>query len=164
MLSECMLLETHLSLLKNCSDEDANEIFTSPIFTPAAKKGVDAVFSTKRTFQQYGLLGGDVEGNAKDPRLFYNVSAPSSAFICGSQGSGKSHTLSCLLENCLVPSVANILPNPLTGLVFHYDTFVSEASGNICEAAYLASSKDVRVRVLCAPTNTRNIKVCKLIY
>ncbi|CAN9170184.1 unnamed protein product [Alternaria alternata] len=41
-----------------------------------------------------------------DRRLFFNVTTPSSIFICGSQGSGKSHTLSCLLENCLAISDA----------------------------------------------------------
>ena len=32
--------------------------------------------------------------NIDDSRLFINMNAPWSAFICGSQGSGKSHTLS----------------------------------------------------------------------
>ena len=31
--------------------------------------------------------------NMDDSRLFINMNAPWSAFICGSQGSGKSHTL-----------------------------------------------------------------------
>jgi hypothetical protein len=127
--------------------------------------------STPEPFTQYGLLAGDVgrlslahEAKADgepppDPRLFYNIAAPSSVFICGSQGSGKSHTLGCLLENCLVPSVANSLPRPLTGIVFHYDTFTSDTSGSACEAAYLSSAKGVSVRVLCAPTNIGHIKV-----
>jgi hypothetical protein len=127
--------------------------------------------STPEPFTQYGLLAGDVGGlslaneakangePAPDPRLFYNIAAPSSVFICGSQGSGKSHTLGCLLENCLVPSMANSLPRPLTGIVFHYDTFTSDTSGSACEAAYLSSAKGVSVRVLCAPTNVGHIKV-----
>ncbi|KAE8312120.1 hypothetical protein BDV41DRAFT_539835 [Aspergillus transmontanensis] len=53
-----------------------------------------------------------------DPRLYLNVSHPFSTFICGSQGSGKSHTLSCILENCLIPSRAGRVPSPLTGLSF----------------------------------------------
>lgn len=32
-----------------------------------------------------------------DPRVFLNTNIPISAFICGVQGSGKSHTLSCIL-------------------------------------------------------------------
>ncbi|KMP05413.1 hypothetical protein CIHG_10018 [Coccidioides immitis H538.4] len=76
----------------------------------------------------------------KDPQLFFNVTSPSSTFICGSQGSGKSHTLACLLENCLIPSRAGRLSNPLTGLVFHYDTFICDTGGSPCEAAFLSWS------------------------
>jgi hypothetical protein len=125
---------------------------------------------------QYGLLAGFSEGihsikaKAKtqeglthqdnDPRLFFNITPPSSTFICGSQGSGKSHTLSCMLEACLIPSSKlGRLPSPLTGVVFHYDTFISDVKGQPCEAAYLASNADVSVRVLCAPTNVASIKV-----
>ena len=38
----------------------------------------------------------------EDPRFFLNCNVPWSAFICGVQGSGKSHTLSCLIgwHNC----------------------------------------------------------------
>jgi Cdc6-like AAA superfamily ATPase len=121
---------------------------------------------TGDVFTQYGLLAGrSSENDAKptdcdfDPRLFYNIAAPSSVFICGSQGTGKSHTLACLLENCLVPSEVNVLPRPLTGVVFHYDTFNSDTGGLPCEAAHLSTSSSVKVRVLCSPTNIRQIRV-----
>ncbi|KAE8143451.1 hypothetical protein BDV38DRAFT_267355 [Aspergillus pseudotamarii] len=94
----------------------------------------------------------------EDPRLLFNVSHPSSIFICGSQGSGKSHTLSCLLETCLISSKVGRLPNPLTGLVFHYDTFISDTVGSPCEAAFLSSHSDVQVRVLCSPTNLQTMR------
>ncbi|KAL4809926.1 hypothetical protein BDV18DRAFT_150399 [Aspergillus unguis] len=100
----------------------------------------------------------DDKGKEDDPRLLFNVTAPSSTFICGSQGSGKSHTLSCMLEACLIPSKLGRLAKPLTGVVFHYDTFISDTGGSPCEAAYLASSNKVDVRVLCAPTNVATIK------
>lgn len=115
-------------------------------------------------FKQYGLLAGrtrsigepNEEGTQKkeeeDPRIFLNVSAPWSAFICGSQGSGKSHSLGCLLENCLVShSHLGSLPNPLTAMVFHYDPQASMA-GQVCEAVYLCSPS-VEVRVLVSPTS-----------
>lgn len=129
---------------------------------------------------QYGLLGGMTDRLSKkmvigeggqtmstsngydhdlDPRLFFNIAEPSSTFICGSQGSGKSHTLACLLENCLAASDANVLPHPLTGLVFHYDHFISDDGGSPCEAAYLASNPNIKVRVLCSPTNLRTMQV-----
>ena len=94
---------------------------------------------------------GGVE--AVDPRVFLNVSTPSSMFICGSQGSGKSHTLSCVLESCLIANnEMGKLKNPLAGIVFHWDKFVSYGTSQVCEAAYLASS-GITVRVLCSPTN-----------
>ncbi|PYI24949.1 hypothetical protein BP00DRAFT_441139 [Aspergillus indologenus CBS 114.80] len=90
--------------------------------------------------------------------MFFNISPPSSTFVCGAQGSGKSHTLSCILENCLITSKAGNLPDPLTGLVFHYDAFISDRMGSPCEAAFLSSHDDVEVRVLCSPTNLHTIK------
>jgi hypothetical protein len=51
-------------------------------------------------FPQYGLLGSVCQNEEllpSDPRLFLNTNIPFSAFICGLQGSGKSHTMSCLL-------------------------------------------------------------------
>lgn len=92
-----------------------------------------------------------------DPRIFLNVNAPWSTFICGSQGSGKSHTLSCILENCLIQSGLGQLPNPLAAIAFHYDTFTSYRSKQLCEAAYLCSS-GVPVKVLVSPTNFWRMK------
>lgn len=150
-------------------DEDREELAASPLFTQSVLQYGESL--EKSPFTQYGLIGGVIENNgmndsgvnhvAKDRRLFFNATAPSSVFICGSQGSGKSHTLSCLLENCLIQSEANILPRPLTGIVFHYDPWVSASRGSPCEAAYLASAEDVSVRVLCPPTNMRQIEVRK---
>lgn len=81
------------------------------------------------------------------------MNAPWSVFICGSQGAGKSHTFSCLLENALLsPNAAGVLPDPLTGVVFHYDRFTSHSSAQLCEAAYLCSVS-VPVQVLVSPTS-----------
>jgi len=93
----------------------------------------------------------------EDDRLMVNMNAPWSAFICGSQGSGKSHTLSCMLENALVPSQLGKLPHPLAGMVFHYDKFTGFSSTQVCEAAYLASSGNP-VRVLVSPSNRWRMK------
>ncbi|KAL7810909.1 hypothetical protein V8C26DRAFT_437749 [Trichoderma gracile] len=160
-------LAAHLALLNlDDSNEDAEELAAAPVFTQSVLEyGTQLNANGKdEPIAQYGLLAGILENsNAvknpsetpdKDIRLFFNTSAPSSVFICGSQGSGKSHSLSCLLENFLTQSKANVLPRPLTGIVFHYDPF----GGSACEAAYLSSAKDISVRVLCAPTNIRDIK------
>ncbi|KAH0494493.1 hypothetical protein TgHK011_001110 [Trichoderma gracile] len=161
------ILAAHLALLNlDDSNEDAEELAATPVFTQSVLE-YGTQFKTngkEEPIAQYGLLAGILENSnaAKNPseapdkdiRLFFNTTAPSSVFICGSQGSGKSHSLSCLLENFLTQSKANVLPRPLTGIVFHYDPF----GGSACEAAYLSSAKDISVRVLCAPTNIRDIK------
>lgn len=159
-------LAYHLSLLKiDDSDDRGDDIVLAPIFTGPVLNQSDQAPS------QFGLLGRLKKIEApgcptsrkqlfeKDPRLFFNVSSPSSTFICGSQGSGKSHTLSCILEGCLIPSEAGSLSNPLTAVVFHYDTFICDNGGSPCEAAFLASHSQVNVRVLCAPTNIKTIQV-----
>lgn len=170
--------DLHMKLLRINTDEPNIEIRNTPIFNTIVRNQasklstpLDGKDSVPTPFTQYGLLGGVSQNNlggtsfdgqrraARDPRLFYNVATPSSIFICGSQGSGKSHTLSCLLENCLLPSAANVLPRPLTGVVFHYDTFNSDVGGTPSEAAYLSSNPNVKVRVLCAPTNRVKIEV-----
>lgn len=163
-------LITHLELLNLSTkkQEDDHELSSSPIFTAPVLRE----FSEK--FSQYGFLAGnsdlldEIKSKHKDltalledmdPRVYFNISAPSSVFICGSQGSGKSHTLSCLLENCLTKSNVSKLENPLAGLVFHYDSFISDARGTPCEAAHLSSDPNIKVRILCSPTNLQTIKV-----
>lgn len=163
--------EAHMELLSsNNRSEELNEVSLAPIFMahvgthhPDLQRGCSGKTDT---LDQHGLLARDLSTNKasnNDPRVFYNVAAPTSTFICGSQGSGKSHTLATLLENCLVQSKANLLPRPLTGLVFHYDTFISDTGGLPCEAAHLSSHEGVKVRVLCPPTNVMNIRVSKCV-
>ncbi|KAJ5751469.1 uncharacterized protein N7511_008434 [Penicillium nucicola] len=158
-------LTYHLSLLKfDKSNDECEEALLAPMLTSVVLN------QPALAPLQYGLLGGvkeietpyqvgtEIQELKDDPRLFFNVSSPSSVFICGSQGSGKSHTLSCLLEGCLISSRAGRLLNPLTAVVFHYDTFICDNGGSPCEAAFLASNPNIKVRVLCAPTNLRTIQ------
>lgn len=145
----------------------SEDVRTTPLFS-----GGTLDKSTTGTFQQYGLLGKKISGIEseylpylmaqtlsldEDPRIFLNVNAPWSAFICGSQGSGKSYTLSCMLENCLISSKLGQLPSPLAGIVFHYDAFKSYGSNQLSETAYLCSS-GVPVRVLVSPSNYWKMK------
>ena len=99
--------------------------------------------------------------DSEDKRLFINMNAPWSAFICGSQGSGKNYTLSCMLEAALWqserPKFPGKLPNPLTAMVFHYDKFNSCSTSQICEAAHLSSS-GIPVKVLVSPSNYMTMK------
>ncbi|KAL9024036.1 MAG: hypothetical protein Q9196_006809 [Gyalolechia fulgens] len=84
--------------------------------------------------------GKDATREIEDGRIFLNMNAPLSVFLCGSQGSGKSHTLSCIMESALKDSRLGKLPQPLAGLVFHYDKFGASANHEPCEAAYLCST------------------------
>ncbi|KAF4125490.1 Conserved hypothetical, protein [Geosmithia morbida] len=166
--SKFMSLGAHLDLLKRANGHsDTNSAaLNAPIFTQQALEVASGLSRSgdgpiDDPFSQYGLLAGDMEAyerHGSDPRIFYNIAVPSSVFICGSQGSGKSHSLSCILENALLPSVANVLPDPLTGIVFHYDAFISDTGGSPCEAAFISSSENVFVRVLCAPTSIAQIR------
>ncbi|TVY83558.1 hypothetical protein LSUE1_G003602 [Lachnellula suecica] len=167
---EAKVYGDHMRLLNRSDGQsEIDEAITTPVFTMPVLNHLE--LNSKSPFAQYGLVAGEAARMLEltdedslspkkelDARVFFNIASPSSTFICGSQGSGKSHTLSCLLENSLFPSVANELPRPLTGLVFHYDTFISDEGGSPCEAAFLSSNPDVKVRVLCAPTNIGTIK------
>ncbi|KAI2465811.1 hypothetical protein F4781DRAFT_375108 [Annulohypoxylon bovei var. microspora] len=159
-------LHQQISLLRRLPEkDDLDEIMSAPLFTYSILRNAErlATDASKNPFSQYALLAGDSDilrqTPTEDPRIFYNVTSPSSMFICGSQGSGKSHSLSCVLENCMIPApILGRLPKPLTGIVFHYDTFISDSGGVPCEAAYLSTDPRVSVRVLCPPTNATTIK------
>ena len=119
----------------------------------------------------------------KDNRLVQNISMPFSVFVCGLQGSGKSHTLSCLvgkmlhctitllingaLENCLIqtPMLGN-LQTRLSALVFHFSQYTSQSSFRPCELAFLACPcrrfpnhpSVAPVNILVAPSNYHNLQ------
>ncbi len=161
------VIQNHSVLLSQvATDSTFQKLGCSPLLTVAALRLAQ---QQRSLISQYGLLARVMRttsqqttqdsNNASESRLFFNTSVPSSTFICGSQGSGKSYTLSCLLENCLARSDATVLPRPLTCLLFHYDEFISDNAGSPCEAAFLASVSGVKVRVLCSPTNIATIKV-----
>ncbi|KAI6151531.1 hypothetical protein BKA82DRAFT_4100264 [Pisolithus tinctorius] len=86
----------------SASESTEHEMRTAPLITREAF--VAAGF--KDRVLQYGVLGETLSIHSKsgahvpiDPRLYINTNAPLSAVVCGVQGSGKSHTVSVLLEN-----------------------------------------------------------------
>lgn len=150
------------------SPEDSHTLKIAPLFSGLVHATMTPPLTFgKQPFSQYGVLGMVNSGGlpkslneAHKHLLFSNTEEPWSAFICGSQGSGKSHTLSCLLENNLLPDPEiGTLKTPLTGLVFHYDKFANFGSGQVCEAAYLCSALNggVPVQVLVAPTSLKRM-------
>ncbi|KAK6360023.1 hypothetical protein TWF696_001143 [Orbilia brochopaga] len=73
--------------------------------------------------------------------LLLNTTTPWTTFICGLQGAGKSHSLSVILENCLIPNKSiGVLARPLSALVLYYAPFTPIDAGKPCEVAYLAVS------------------------
>ncbi|EFQ88801.1 hypothetical protein PTT_15165 [Pyrenophora teres f. teres 0-1] len=118
---------------------------------------------TQHVLPQYGLMGLYEEAKDTRSKLFLNTNIPFSMFLCGVQGSGKSYTTSCVLENSLVPSrYLGKLQSPLSALVFSYGHFNGNGVGfNISEAAFLASPETgvpgtahvKKVHVLVSPSN-----------
>ncbi|KAI1806183.1 hypothetical protein F4811DRAFT_512153 [Daldinia bambusicola] len=141
--------------------ELARTLKNTPIFTAAVDKFVHSELSqsghASDLVPQYGLIGTRRDDKSaaspEDDLVIGNVNVPWSAFVCGSQGAGKSHTLCCLLENSLIPSSnAGSLPYPLAGMVMHYDDHANYSTAQVCEAAYLCSS-GIPVTVLVSPSN-----------
>ena len=120
--------------------------------------------STRSNLPQYGLMGTRSHTTDDKPsKLFLNTNVPFSAFVCGIQGSGKSYTASCILENCLIPSKnLGILQQPLSALVFSYGLFTGNGAGfHISEAAYLGSPDH---RFGNSHVNKINVLVCEENY
>ncbi|KAG8782690.1 hypothetical protein FRC19_007403 [Serendipita sp. 401] len=152
-----------LSLDEDVQNFGEHEIKTAPLATR------EAIEAQEDGLEQRGLLGKVlfVHGNGltpsvQDPRLYINLDAPSSGLVCGVQGSGKSHTVSCIMESSLiVDRRIGTLPAPLSTIVFHYD---EENGGRSCEAAFLSElkaggGKGVKeVVVLVSPSNLQTRK------
>jgi hypothetical protein len=120
---------------------------------------INAPQSDRNTgLQQYAVLGhvpDEIKASTDFKPVLLNTNSPWSAFLCGSQGSGKSHALSCMLENCLLQDARiGKTPKPLAGVVFHYDSY---SGSGVCEAAYLCSS--VKTTVLVSESNFERLKL-----
>ncbi|KAF2023671.1 hypothetical protein EK21DRAFT_80342 [Setomelanomma holmii] len=110
---------------------------------------------------QFGFLGS-IHAEDSEMKIFQNTNVPFSTFICGVQGSGKSHTTACMLENALIatPHLGR-LQAPVSALVFSYGEFSNGGSGfDVSEAAYLAAAnasvsthRVKKVTVLTSPSN-----------
>ena len=110
------------------------------------------------TLPQYGLLGFDLgnrDSYGNTEPILMNTNEPSSVFLCGFQGSGKSYTLSCMLENHLLKdSAVGVQNETIPGFVFHYDT---NGAACLAEAASLCT-RGIKVRVLVSWNNYTSMK------
>ncbi|KAF7981653.1 hypothetical protein HWV62_32764 [Athelia sp. TMB] len=154
-----------------------HELRTAPVFTREAYTALASVGHA----MQYGVLGRVMEicrailtnaarssgsdKNAPDElsRMYVNTNAPFSAVVCGMQGSGKSHTVSVLLENMFILSYTPIgaLAKPLCGLVLHFGE--GGQASRPCEAAWVGvpTFQGVRtppVRVFVAPSSLNTMR------
>ncbi|KAK8066768.1 hypothetical protein PG997_013515 [Apiospora hydei] len=146
------------------AQDQVDALTNAPIFTTGAANHVSDALSLDPgamsvLIPQFALIGNvrSMPGSppiALENRLaMTNLNIPWSAFICGSQGAGKSHTLSCLLENSVMANNdAGQLPYPMSALVLHYDNNSGYNNTQLCEAAYLCS-RDVPVNVLVSPSH-----------
>lgn len=151
----------------NLSDPAAEELKMAPLVWWKVKQHVEQRQQVQRGYAVLGHVPEDkddpndtasIPNDAIQMPVLLNTDSPWSAFLCGSQGSGKSHSLSCMLENCLLtddrilPQIG-LNPHPLAGLVFHYDR--CQGSG-VCEAAYLCTK--IPTTVLVSPSNYGRLK------
>ncbi|KAI6110773.1 hypothetical protein EDD16DRAFT_1609606 [Pisolithus croceorrhizus] len=150
-LSDVKAATEELQHLKKGSSSESteHEIRTAPLITREAF--VAAGFKDRAV--QYGVLGETLSIHSKsgvhvpiDPRLYINTNAPLSAIVCGVQGSGKSHTVSVLLENMFIPDQGSIgsLNCALSGLVLHFGE--GGPGSRPCEAAWVGASSQPDVR------------------
>lgn len=168
LLTEDVMCEAHVyrrlaTLMSNRRSGKREDIQTTPLMTLAVKDTVQDTSensdcpehkqSDGKTFNQYAVLGFHVGEHAQineDEPILMNIDAPTSAFICGSQGSGKSYTLCCMLENCLMAaaSIGRVI-EPLAGVVFNYNPGCTPTAS---EAAFLCSMA-IPVNVLVSQSN-----------
>jgi hypothetical protein len=157
------------SLAGNVDGNDGNhELKTAPLLTRGA-------YRTKKMRQavgQYGVFGTITESRLpfatsmhddEFSRLYLNTNTPFSALVCGVQGSGKSHTVSVILENMFVTGCTALgqLVKPLSGLVLHVGE--TGACAAPCEAAYIGVSavdnaKPPPVVVYVAPSSLKRMR------
>ena len=90
---------------------------------------------------------GDERGSAGAREVYLNTHEPFCLAAVGVQGGGKSHTMACVLESCLVPFPEEgvvRLRAPMSTLVLHYDQNVA----SVCEATGLISPLQSLSRLL----------------
>ncbi|KZP24564.1 hypothetical protein FIBSPDRAFT_1042031 [Athelia psychrophila] len=134
---------------ENFEDSSANhEMRTAPLLTRDA-----FVLAAKENVSTIRRARGDTR----------DMNAPFSAVVCGVQGSGKSHTVACMLENMFITRYSPIgsLEKALCGLVLH----LGEGGPNSrpSEAAWLAASsregfQPPSVKVYVSPSSLRTMR------
>ena len=107
------------------------------VLQPGGRCSVAVGAAGSTAFRESALLGAASlsPASALQP-VYLNTHEPFVFVTVGVQGSGKSHTLSCVLESCLLPFPGDgivTLAQPHAALVLHYD----QSPQSICEATGL---------------------------
>ncbi|TFK99077.1 P-loop containing nucleoside triphosphate hydrolase protein [Pterulicium gracile] len=153
---EVTLLRKNDTLQTSAANSHSNA--TAPVITRAAWLALSAEDQP----QQYGVLGSLAFNSIKSEslntdtvgqRVYINTNTPSSIVVCGVQGSGKSHTVSTILESVVRPNIRAIgrLDAPLLCVVLHRGE--GGPASRPSEAAFISVSDDpdipsIPVRVL----------------
>lgn len=96
-----------------------------------------------KQLEEVALIGQLAVDSVGGDAVYLNTHQPFCFVTVGVQGAGKSHSLSCVLENCLLPlEIEGVmqLNKPMTCLVLHYDqntTSVCEATGLLSPSRHL---------------------------
>jgi hypothetical protein len=80
--------------------DDQKDSLTKEQIQNGAKHAVLISSTAKSMSPQFALMGKLRTQESvviQDPRIMLNTNVPFSAFVCGVQGSGKSHTTSCVI-------------------------------------------------------------------
>ncbi|KAI9447790.1 hypothetical protein H4582DRAFT_25626 [Lactarius indigo] len=167
LTEESQLTSVASNIDGNDLDND-HEFKTAPLLT----RGAYRTKKMRQAIGQYGVFGNITESRLPQAmsmrddefsRLYLNTNTPFSALVCGVQGSGKSHTVSVILENMFVtgcPALGQLV-KPLSGLVLHVGETGSCSSP--CEAAYVGVStvnnaKPPPVVVYVAPSSLKRME------
>ncbi|MEL7657919.1 MAG: ATP-binding protein, partial [Bacillota bacterium] len=98
--------------------EPADEVADSLEPVMADKPLYDTILGSSEPSPQYGIIG-----EISNRKIALDLNQTHTISLFGVQGSGKSYTLGSIIEMaCLLIGNINLLPNPLSTVVFHYST------------------------------------------
>ena len=126
--------DTSIAVSPLSSAELPAKLLEDPHLPVKVKRSSLACEANYSSFEESALLGSL---RSASKQVYLNTHEPFTMVAVGLQGSGKSHTLSCILESCLLPMPGVIrLKQSMTSLVLHYD----QNPSSICEATGLIES------------------------
>ena len=135
------------------------DFFRSAVKIEDARPAVAIGFAGATSFHESSTLLGFVDAAP----VYLDTAEPFVFTTFGVSGAGKSHTLNCVLESCLLPFPEECIiriNQPQAALVFHFD----QSPQSLCEAVGLARSDGSLCRLL-GPQSPRRClsKECAII-